>query len=191
MTENLENEVENTEELPQEPAAPAVTHEMMQELVDTIATLKDEVAGLRKPAEPVAEPTAMPTEYDPAMLDRLITERAQAILNPIAEQTRANEVEMIVQFRDRLIGQIEGLDDESRSALQAMAQRQFESGAADNMEEAINNAMLILAPKTPKLNASQDARRKGRRGAVGRAPEDMAELDEDSHLDAIFAKHNI
>lgn len=195
MDENNEIEEELIEETEQKEVAPqAFTAADGAKLMEELASMKAAMAEMQKPAEPVVapvEPITLPAEYSPESINAMVEARVMAALKPISDQSQANERQMVEQFRDRLIQEEGDFDDETRAAFQAEAQKQFDSGAADSMEEAIRNASLILAPKTPKLKASQAARRKGRRGGTGRPPQDMAELDEEGTIDAIFAKHNI
>ncbi len=196
MTQNDEIEDLETTETPQEETKPApATAEAMQGLVDTVAALKAEIGELRKPKEPVAPatpPAQMPTEYNAADIDAIVQARMAEALRPVADQVAANEQERNLALRDGMIDQISGLTDESRMELQAVAQKQFESGAAANFKEAIANARAILGITQPKqTQATQDARRAGRRGGTSRPPQETAEKSEDDVLDAIFAEHEL
>ena len=182
--------VEETQEEQPDPQA-----EAMKAMREELAALREEVSKSRKvepKQEPVA-PKAMPRDYDPDMIDQIVQEKLAAALAPVAEQVQANERARVEKYRDSLIAQIDGLEGDTKTKLAALAQRQFESGAAEDMDEAIKNAQAILGVKgTPKGTANQDARRAGRRGDKYRAPtEDADNLSEDDALDAIFAKHNL
>ncbi|MCP4935207.1 MAG: hypothetical protein GY927_13625 [bacterium] len=97
---------------------------------------------------------------------------------------------MIEQVRDGLLAQKKGMSDEHRAKVSREADRQFSTTAASSMEEAINNAMLIVGKETPKQDDGQDARRKSRRGGKGLTPTQQAEMEEDDSLDEIFLKYN-
>ena len=195
MPENDENLELDPKEETQEETPELATAESVQVLVETVNSLKAQLAEANKPA-PVAAPTApapqMPSEYDAASIDQIVQAKLEEALRPVSELVNANEKQRGIELRDGLIGQIAGLSDEDKVKLQTVAQKQFESGAASNYDEAIANASAIVGIKKPnQTQANQDARRAGRQRSSSRAPQETADMDEDAALDAIFSDHNL
>jgi len=191
MPEDSENEVVETqnEEQPQ-----AATAEEVASMKETIAAMDAKLAEIQAAKAEIAEeqPLTAPKRYSAEAIDELVEAKLNERLKPVAAQIEANERMRAEELRDGLIAQHMGLTDEETNALRTVAQKQFDTGAATNMEEAISHGRSILGLEKPKQDtASQEARRAGRRGAQGRAPLETADMSEDEALEAIFVEHGI
>ena len=195
MPENDENLELDPKEETQEETPELATAESVQVLVETVNSLKAQLAEANKPTPvvaPVAPAPQMPVEYGQDAVQAAVQAELGRELQPLRELVAENERQRGIELRDGLIGQIAGLSDEDKVKLQTVAQKQFESGAASNYDEAIANASAIVGIKKPnQTQANQDARRAGRQRSSSRAPQETADMDEDAALDAIFSDHNL
>lgn len=195
MPDNDENLDLDAQEEVQEETPELATAQSVQELVETVKGLQAQLAEASKPApvEPPVTPTAqMPAEYDTQEVNNAVQAALGRELQPLRDLVAENERQRGIELRDGLIGQIHGLSDEDTLKLQTVAQKQFESGAASNYEEAIANASAIVGISKPnQIQARQTQRRAGRRGDPSRSPQETAAMDEDALLDAIMSENNL